>query len=92
MWIILLILITGVVAGYILSRFRGVHKLADKATMYIIYVLLLFMGLSVGSEPEVMKNLADIGLDALLIALFAIGGSVLTAFILYRIIFKAHEE
>jgi hypothetical protein len=46
------------------------------------------MGLGVGSKPEIIKNLGTIGLDALIISVFAIAGSILMAFLLYRYIFS----
>jgi uncharacterized membrane protein YbjE (DUF340 family) len=92
MWIILIILFAGTLAGYAFSRLKAFNKITDAATMYIIYVLLFFMGLSVGTKPEIMKNLASIGFDALIIAAFAIGGSILTAFFLHRYLFRRNEE
>jgi uncharacterized membrane protein YbjE (DUF340 family) len=84
MWIILILLLAGSVAGFFLGRIRGFNRVTDKAGLYIIYILLFFMGLGVGSRPEVMKNLGRIGLDALLIAVFAIAGSIFAAYLLYR--------
>jgi len=92
MWIIIILLLAGTFAGLVLSRFRGFNKVTDKSTLYIIYALLFFMGLSVGTRPEVMKNLSSIGLDALLIALFAIAGSILCSFFLYHFIFRKDEK
>jgi len=88
MWVILILLFAGTLSGYAFSRVKGFNKITDKASIYIIYALLFFMGLSVGTRPEVMKNLAEIGFDALLIALFAIAGSLFTAFLLYRFYFS----
>jgi uncharacterized membrane protein YbjE (DUF340 family) len=92
MWIILLFLLAGTFLGYYFARLKGFNKVADKASLYIIYVLLFFMGLSIGSKPEVMKNLAGIGIEALLIAIFAIAGSTVSAYFLYRFIFRRNEE
>jgi len=92
MWIILILLLAGTLAGFAFSRLKGFNKITDKATQYIIYLLLFFMGLSVGTKPEIMKNLAGIGLDALLISLFAMAGSIFTAFFLYRYVMKKDEK
>ncbi len=92
MWIILILLLAGTLAGFAFSRLNGFNNITDKATLYIIYLLLFFMGLSVGTKPEIMKNLAGIGLDALLISLFAIAGSIFTAFFLYRYILNKDEK
>lgn len=92
MWIILVLLLTGSIAGYLLTRVKSLNALSEKISMYTIYVLLFFMGLNVGTKPEIMKNLAGIGFDALLIALFAIAGSVATAYLLFSFILRKHEE
>jgi uncharacterized membrane protein YbjE (DUF340 family) len=92
MWTILVLLFAGTLAGYLLKGIKGFNLLTDKTSTYTIYVLLFFMGLGVGTKPEIMKNLPGIGFDALLISLFAIAGSVLAAYILYRFIFKGNEK
>ena len=92
MWIILLLLFAGTLSGFIFSGYKNLNRISDKATLYTIYILLFFMGLSVGTKPEVMKNLAGIGLDALIIALFAIGGSIFTSYLLFRYFFSKHEK
>jgi uncharacterized membrane protein YbjE (DUF340 family) len=92
MWIILILLTAGTLAGFAFSRLNGFNHITDKATLYIIYLLLFFMGLGVGTKPEIMKNLAAIGFEALLLALFAISGSILTAFLLYRYIIHKNEK
>ncbi len=92
MWIILILLLAGTLAGFAFSGSKKVFSITDKATLYIIYALLFFMGLSVGSKPEIMKNLTEIGIKALMISLFAIAGSVFTAFFLYRFIFRKNEK
>ncbi len=92
MWIILLLLLAGTLTGYAFSGSKKFFGITDKTTLYIIYALLFFMGLSVGTKPEIMRNLTEIGFKALLISLFAIAGSVFTAFLLYRFIFRKNEK
>jgi uncharacterized membrane protein YbjE (DUF340 family) len=92
MWIILILLFAGTLLGFMLNRFKKFNRFTDKASMYIIYILLFFMGLSVGTKPEIMKNLTGIGIEALIIALFAIAGSVFTAFIVYRFMRRNNEK
>jgi len=92
MWIILVLLFAGSIAGFLLTRLKSLNAVSEKISMYTIYILLFFMGLNVGTKPEIMKNLAGIGFDALIIALFAIAGSVATAYLLFRFILRKHEE
>ena len=92
MWIILVLLFAGTLAGFAFSGISKFNTIADKATSYIIYILLFFMGLSVGTKPEVMKNIAGIGLDALIISIFAISGSVFLSYFVYRYFFRRNEK
>lgn len=92
MWIILILLLAGTLSGYAFSRVSGFNRITDKVSLYTIYVLLFFMGLSVGTRKDVMKNLTSIGIDAFLISIFTISGSLITAFFLYRYIFRKDEK
>jgi len=44
-----------------------------------LYLLIFTMGLRIGSNEEVTSNMASIGLDAVLITVFTVGGSMLCA-------------
>ena len=81
-------MLTGGLIGFLLSGKKGFNVFAEKATSYIIYILLFFMGLSVGTNKEIMNNIHNIGLQALIISLFAIGGSVILALFVFKIFFK----
>ncbi len=88
MWLILIILLTGTLTGYLLRKIGKFNKTADRISTYIIYVLLFFMGLRVGSDHEVMDHFDVIGSQALIIALFAIAGSVVLSKITYHYFFR----
>jgi uncharacterized membrane protein YbjE (DUF340 family) len=88
MWLILTFLIIGGLSGFLLRDIRGLNFYSEKITSYLIYFLLFFMGMSVGINPEIMENLYHLGLEALLISLFTITGSVVLAFLLYKITFR----
>ncbi len=91
MWIILFSLLAGTVAGYFLRRKTMVNKTADAVGTYIIYLLLFIMGLRVGTNPDIMSQAGTLGLQALLIALFALAGSVILSWIVYPLFFR-HED
>lgn len=88
MWLILSFLIFGGIAGFLLREIRDFNFYSEKITAYLIYFLLFFMGMSVGINPEIMQNIEKLGFEALLIALFTITGSILLAFLLYKIILR----
>ncbi|WP_455968731.1 LysO family transporter, partial [Butyricimonas virosa] len=53
------------------------------------FLLLFLLGITVGANGDVMNNLDSIGLEALLITLAAIAGSVLCAWGVYRFFFMS---
>lgn len=59
-----------------------------------IYILLLLLGISVGSNPVIMLNIGSIGLKAMAIAFAAIAGSVATGWLFQRLFFteRMNEE
>lgn len=68
-------------AAYIIAaknRHRA-DKLAfmQKVLMPVVYILVLIMGLRMGVNEQVTSNLGTIGIQALVITVFAIGGSMI---------------
>lgn len=76
MGIILLLFAAGLVIGHLL-RGRRVIRWADRLTEWCIYLLLVVMGISVGSNQDVLGRLDTLGLQAAVLAVGAIGGSFL---------------
>lgn len=85
MWLILSFLIFGGIAGFLLREIKDFNNYSEKITSYLIYFLLFFMGMNVGINPGIMQNIDKLGFEALVIALFTITGSILLAFLLYKI-------
>ena len=78
----------GIGAGILFSGIKNFNIISEKATSYIIYLLLFFMGLGVGTNREFMANISSIGLQSLVITLFSILGSVLFAAVIFNFFFK----
>ncbi len=85
---VLLIMIAGIVAGYLLRRKEKTIKWLNKSALYIIFLLLFFMGIAVGNNPTIMENLGTIGLKGLILSVFALLGSVMLAWLVYVVWFK----
>lgn len=75
-------MLLGVSVGYILRK----HHLrwVQKAIMVAIWLLLFLLGIAVGINDGIMKNLDTIGWQALLLAVAGTGGSVVLAWVVYR--------
>jgi len=74
-----------ILSAFVTGLFFGLKKrlgfLSKFKIIPLITLLLLFsMGTEIGQSQEIMDNLNSIGLNAFLIALFAVGGSFLVTF------------
>lgn len=56
----------------------------DRTLMFVIYGILLFVGIEVGTYREVLSDLGSIGLKALFLTLGTISGSGLLCLLLLR--------
>lgn len=79
---IVVILFTSILLGRLLRTTRLVH-FASFGVMPAIYLLLLLMGFEVGSNPHIMQNLSSLGLEALLITIGALTGTLWAARVVY---------
>lgn len=87
---VLFIFALGILIGYLVKNRNRVIKANDYLTNFAIYLLLFLLGLDVGSNKEIMENVDVIGLNAFLISIFAVAGSVVLAWIVNKFIFKSN--
>jgi len=88
----ILLLIGGVVIGYLFRSFKGFVRLSAKLTDASIFLLLFFLGVSVGMNESIISNFEKIGFTALNITLLALLGSMLVTAFLSRFIFKNRSK
>ena len=88
---VLLLMLAGIVAGYLLSSRRKLLKINDKLIQWAIYGLLFLLGISVGVNKTIIQNLDKIGLQSAIITIGAVTGSVLVIWALYHLFFKSEQ-
>ncbi len=91
MFIVIAIIVVGILAGTLI-RSPKAPAFLSKALGIIVYVLLFVMGISVGGNERIVNNLSTIGLQAFIIAIGAIVGSVIFANVIYKYIFKGDKQ
>lgn len=91
MFIVIGIMFGGIALGYLFRRKTILHTLG-KPINYTIYLLLFLLGISVGGNPEIIRNLPSLGGQALLLAFAGTLGSVLAAWGVYRFFFKKDAD
>ena len=85
---VVLIMMAGVVLGYFLRKRKRLAAINDKFITYAIYLLLLLLGISIGSNKTIVANLPVLGVKALVVTIGAMVGSILLALLTYNIFFK----
>ena len=81
----------GIAIGYLVRNVRGVQAVGT-TTMITIVALLFVLGGEIGANEMVMRNLAGLGGEALIIAVAATLGSMVAARIIYKLFFKREGD
>lgn len=73
----------GILVGYLFRnvRLKGISSLS----MVLIWMLLFILGVDVGGNEAIINNLGTLGLESLLLACAATFGSIVFAYILWKI-------
>ncbi len=92
MYTVIIIMTLGMIIGFSLRSFDGIKinisKFINPIITWSIFLLLFFLGVSVGINEIIIKNLDIIGLKALFLTVGAVSGSVLVSFVTYKIFFN----
>jgi len=73
---ILVVLVLGMVCGYLVRARQRVVRCADRLMVWTVYALLFFLGVSVGIDQEIVGRLGEFGVQALVLAVGGMAGSV----------------
>ena len=86
---VLVLMTLGIALGFFVGKFPKIIKGVDKMTTWSIYLLLFLLGIGVGLNEKIINNLHTIGLQALILTIGAVLGSLIFAYITYRLFFKS---
>lgn len=91
MFTIIGLMLTGMLLGFLLrkQKLSGIHKVIT----VLIWLLLFLLGIDVGGNQKIINGLHTIGLEAIVITLAAVLGSVTAAWALwYVLLYKRNKE
>lgn len=90
MFTIIGIMFTGMLVGYLLrsQRLSWIHKVIT----LLIWLLLFLLGIDVGGNETIIRGLYSIGLEAIIITLAAVVGSILASWGLWYLIYIRKRE
>jgi len=76
------IMFSGIAVGFLLRKRR--LRVVPHAVTMLIWLLLFFLGVEVGENPQVISGIQDLGIEALWLAMTGIAGTVLFSWALWR--------
>ncbi|MBQ8061921.1 MAG: LysO family transporter [Bacteroidales bacterium] len=79
---IAVVLLSGIAFGVLLRKHPV--KILPRIIMVLVWILLLLIGIEVGSDPRIIGHLQDLGLEALALTLSGLAGSMGAAFALWK--------
>lgn len=90
MFIVIGLMFVGMLTGYLFKNIKVTW--IGKIITVLIWLLLFLLGIDVGSNQMIMSGLHTIGLDALVITIGAVLGSVVGARLLWKWINRDLKE
>ncbi len=89
MFIVILFIFLGIALGYTLrtslaSKVGAISALNGRITTWLIWLLLLMLGLEVGSNKQLIAALPTLGVEAMVLSVSATLGSCVLAWALWK--------
>lgn len=76
------IMFSGMAVGFLLRKRQ--LRVVPHAVTVLIWLLLFFLGVEAGENPQVINGISNLGLEALWLSLTGIAGTVLFSWALWR--------
>ncbi len=92
MLIIFISLILGIIIGASNLLPERILDLTDYLTLGGLFLLLFTMGVKIGINQEVIANLDNLGLEAIILALGSVSGSVVLVLLFENFLKRGKEE
>lgn len=89
---VLLVMLSGIVAGVIIHRKPRFVQINDQLISLAIYILLFLLGISVGVNKTIVQNIGTLGFQAIMITLGAVLGSVMVSWLVFHLFFSTEEN
>lgn len=90
MFTVLIFMLLGALVGFLLRNKK--MGFVSKVIIVLVWLLLFILGAELGNNPQVIGRLHDLGLEALVITIGAVVGSVLGAWALWSGVKKNRGE
>ncbi|MDR0661233.1 MAG: lysine exporter LysO family protein [Prevotellaceae bacterium] len=89
---VILFLVLGILLGYFVRKKQRFLSISNRLVSISIYALLFLLGVALGTNSDLLRQLPKLGGYAFVLAVLSILGSIVLAAFLYRKMFKKTEE
>ena len=90
MFTVILVMLSGMLLGRLLRNRR--MAFLPRVVMFLIWVLLFLLGVEVGANPEIIRNLKSLGVEAFVLAVAGTLGCAVLAWALWRYAERSGER
>ena len=91
MYTVIIIMTIGMIIGFFIRNINEKKNIAKPLNYIIsglIFLLLFFLGILVGTNETIINNLDIIGIKALVLTIGAVCGSIFVSYFTYKFFFK----
>lgn len=92
MWIILGLMAVGMLIGSLIRHKQKIIKRVNVLVTWSIFALLFLLGIAVGLNDELVKNLDSLGVHALVVTIASVLGSIMLSWVVFHFFFRNHNE
>ncbi len=92
MWVEVGLIVSGIPVGYALRKKPLAVNITNHALSIVIYALLFLIGLSLGSNDDLLARFTELGVQGVLIGILCSSGSIFVTWLIYNVIFKASKS
>jgi uncharacterized membrane protein YbjE (DUF340 family) len=86
------LLIAGLCVGWLIRGRQAWVRASERLVTGFVYLMLFLLGLGVGANPEMTRNISNLGLQAVGITVFALTGSIAAGLLCSRVLSHHHER
>ena len=87
---IVIVMLSGIVLGVTLRRVP--IRFVSKIMVVLVWVLLFFLGVEVGSDQVIIGSLQGLGIEAFILTISGLAGSMAMAYGLWRLVSKRESQ
>lgn len=89
---VLVIMTIGMLTGYLIHKKSILLKINNKLLTFSIYFLLFLLGIKIGLNDKIVNNIHNLGFQAVIITIGALLGSLICAYITYKLFFSDNSN